>query len=618
MPRLFIDFETYFDARLTLKKMPGLLYIRDPYFLVHGAAVKVDCAPSQWLDDADLRPWLQQFHWPDVELVGHNSNFDFTLLYEQYGHSPGLRVDTLAMCRMLLSHDLDFDLDSICEMLGLGNKLPGALNQVKGVRALSSELRALLAEYAIHDVDLTYALFNYLWPHVPEQSKQWMDVIIQASTEGALHFDRSSAVHALSDAQQAQVNAINASGTSAEVLRSNPQFAEALRSKGVEPPTKISKRTGKSAYAFSKDDPEFIDLLTNPKIAPLVRGRMAAMSDSEINRIQKLIAITDSKPHTLPAQLNISGAHTHRLSGGGGINMQNLNRGSTLRRALHAAPDHVLLVADSSQIELRMNLWFSGEKKAIDFLTPGEYKRSENKVEWKGADYYSLAAMKRRGLTAEQITKDIRQFEKVVVLGCGYGMGAQRFRRGCAAGMMGNPPVYLTDEEAAQTIQSYRHDNPFVVRSWATLQNDALPAMTMPNPNLKLGPITIEHEAILLPDGMRLLYPNLEPAEDGWTWGLNGATHRPYGGILQENVIQALAAVVIKQQAWRALEQFKAANLQGVRLVLQVHDELVFQVPESNAGEALEILVESMSWTPDWAPGLPLRCEAMYDRSYAK
>lgn len=618
MTQLVLDFETYFDQRLSLKKMPGLLYIRDPEFQIYGAAVKFDDTPSQWLSAAALRPWLAALDWTDITLIGHNSNFDFTLLYEQYGHSPRQRIDTLALCRMLLPHDLNFDLDSICELLGLGNKLPGALSQVKGVRELSPELEALLAQYAIQDAELTWALYNHLFPLLPDEGKRWMDVIIQASTEGVLRFDLEAADQALNDAREAQAAAVNASGTTPEVLRSNPQFAEALRAKGIEPPTKISKTTNQRTFAFSKDDPEFISLLTMPDIAPLVRGRMAAMSNTEIDRIIKLMRITELPPYTLPVQLNVSGAHTQRLSGGGGINMQNLNRGSMLRRALHAAPGHVLLVADSSQVELRLNLWFSGEQTAIELLTPGEYRWLPQGAKWEGADYYTMAAMKRRGLSAEQVTKAIRQFEKVVVLGCGYGMGAQRFRRGCAAGMMGNPPVYLSEEEAAQTIFSYRSNNPFVVQSWARLQNDVLPAMTMANPNLRLGPLTIEHEAILLPDGMRLLYPNLQPAEDGWSWGLNGTMHRPYGGILQENCIQALAAVVIKQQALRALDAFADANIWGAKLVLQVHDELVFQIPEAYAQDALRILVDAMSWTPDWAPGLPLRCEAMYDRSYAK
>lgn len=615
---LILDFETYYDQRLTLKKMPGLLYIRDPEFCVHGAGVKLGDTPSQWLSAAALRPWLAGLNWPDIELVGHNSNFDFTLLYEQYGHSPGLRIDTLALCRMLLPHDLDFDLDSICEVLGLGTKKRGTLAKVKGVRDLSPELEALLAEYAIQDVDLTHALFHKLWPLLPGEGKRWMDVIIKASTEGALRFDLSAAEVALDDARQAQIAAITESGTTPEVLRSNPQFADALRSKGVEPPTKISKRTNEKTFAFSKDDPEFVDMLTDPALAPLIRARMAAMSNTEIERIQKLMQITKLPPHTLPVQLNVSGAHTQRLSGGGGINMQNLNRGSTLRRALHAAPGHVLLVADSSQVELRMNLWFSGEQRAIEVLTPGEYRWGQQGSKWEGADFYTIAAMKRRGLTSDQVTKAIRQFEKVVQLGCGYGMGAQRFKRGCAAGMMGNPPVYLSDQDAHQTIFSYRSNHPAVVASWARMQNDVLPAMSMPNPNLKLGPLVIEHEAILLPDGMRLLYPNLQPAEDGWTWGLNGVTHRPYGGILQENVIQALAAVAVKQQALRSLDAFADANIHDARLVLQVHDELVFQIPEEHAADALQILVEAMSWTPDWAPGLPLRCEAMYARSYDK
>jgi DNA polymerase len=345
----------------------------------------------------------------------------------------------------------------------------------------------------------------------------------------------------------------------------------------------------------------------------LVEARLAAASNNAIKRIENLISIAGYAPHTLPVQLNVSGAHTHRLSGGGKINMQNLNRGSALRTAIEAPPGFVILVADSSQIELRANMWFAGQQDVVDLLTPGEYVYTDDHVEWKGGDVYRAQASAQFNVPPEAVTKPQRQFGKVVELGAGYGMGHKKFRAQCAIGPMGNPPIYITDDDAARTIMTYRANKPFVKATWDWLTNVAIPAMARQGVRLERGPVVFEYQSVLLPDGMRLQYPNLEPTEDGYIWGINGVTHRIYGGVLDENLIQALAGIAIKQQAL-AIQR----ELPHLKLVHQVHDELIMLCPESEAHSSLRAVAEIMSRELPWAPGLPLRCEAGFAHNYSK
>ena len=81
-----------------------------------------------------------------------------------------------------------------------------------------------------------------------------------------------------------------------------------------------------------------------------------------------------------------------------------------------------------------------------------------------------------------------------------------------------------------------------------------------------------------------------------------------YGGKLVENVCQALARCIIVEQMLRISKKY--------RPVLTVHDAIACIAPEQEADEAMAYVMECMSWTPDWAKGLPVACEAGYGRSY--
>jgi DNA polymerase len=83
---------------------------------------------------------------------------------------------------------------------------------------------------------------------------------------------------------------------------------------------------------------------------------------------------------------------------------------------------------------------------------------------------------------------------------------------------------------------------------------------------------------------------------------------RIYGGKVTENLIQALAAIVIREQM--------AAIGQYYHVAFQVHDEIIITAPDSKAAQAEAKLVEIMSTPPKWAPGLPVACESGVAKNY--
>jgi DNA polymerase len=130
-----------------------------------------------------------------------------------------------------------------------------------------------------------------------------------------------------------------------------------------------------------------------------------------------------------------------------------------------------------------------------------------------------------------------------------------------------------------------------------------------------------------LPNGFVLRYPALRASPSSYeyigdsrnfkkflkqrvTQGNEEITYtKIYGGKMTENIVQALAAQIIR-------EQMAAVAAKGLRVVLQVHDEIVVSTPEKQAKETLDIMLTQMSQPPRWAPDLPLACEGGYASNY--
>ena len=157
--------------------------------------------------------------------------------------------------------------------------------------------------------------------------------------------------------------------TNSELLQSNPKFAECLKTLGVVPPMKMSPRTNKETFAFSKSDQAMTELLEHPNIAvqTLVAARIGVKSTLEETRTDRFLNI-GKRAGVLPVPLKYYAAHTGRWGGTDKVNLQNLpSRGSnTIKKCIVAPDGYVLIDADSSQIEARTLAWLAGQTDLVN------------------------------------------------------------------------------------------------------------------------------------------------------------------------------------------------------------------------------------------------------------
>ena len=145
--------------------------------------------------------------------------------------------------------------------------------------------------------------------------------------------------------------------------------AKLLKERGVEPPLKISPRTGKETFALAKSDEGFKKLLehSNLEVQALANARLGIKSTLEETRTQRFIDISNRGSFGVP--LSYCGAHTTRWSGLDKINLQNLpSRGenaNSLKKCILAPEGHVLIDADSAQIEARVLAWFAKQDDLV-------------------------------------------------------------------------------------------------------------------------------------------------------------------------------------------------------------------------------------------------------------
>lgn len=617
-----IDFETYYDRDYSLSKMTTEAYVRDPRFEVIGVAIKVNGYPTDWYAGSDPGRFLRQLDYRDKAILCHNTAFDGAILSWHYGIRPKLWLDTLSMARPLHNITVGGSLKALAEHYGLGAKGDEVLRTLGMRRAdFSDEAMARFAEYCIKDVDLTYKLFRRLAKGFPPSELQLIDQILRMYTEPVLVLDTellNQHLEAVVTRRQELVESLgfDTSDNAKSTLMSNDKFADYLRACGVEPPMKTSKTTGKPAYAFSKTDKAFTDMVEHPdeRVSTAVAARLGVKSTIEESRTRSLLSVASRGP--LPILLNYYGAHTGRLSGGDKMNLQNLPRGGALRRSLRAPDGMVLVACDSSQIEARMVAWLAGQKDLVQLFAD---KR----------DVYCEFASVVYGRTITKADKLERFVGKTCVLGLGYGMGAAKFRDSLALGL-GGIKVNISEDEAKRIVRIYRDRNHRIAALWYNC-NTALSHM-MDGMDFEIAPAVLPSlvagkDGIRLPNDLFIRYPALQALSEGYGYANDvrqfrealkakvlGDKMRPdqltriYGGKVVENIVQALARIVVTDQLVEIGKRYK--------VVLQVHDEVVIMCSEDEAEEAKTFVQGVMSTPPAWAVGLPVACEADIGKTY--
>jgi len=620
-----IDFETYYDQAYSLSKITTEQYVRSENFEVIGVGVKVNNNPTDWYSGGNMGHFLRSLDYSDKAILCHNTAFDGAILSWHYGIKPKLWLDTLSMARPFHTITVGGSLKALAQYYGLGAKGDEVVNAIGKRRAdFSPDELARYASYCVNDVDLTYALFNKLKVGFPVEELLAIDLTLRMYTEPSVGLDRTLLQKHLEEVRTRKRTlmadlGIGHGGEEAVkgMLMSNPQFANYLMSLGVEPPKKVSARTGKETYAFGKTDKAFTDLLEHPdeRVQAAVSARMGVKSTIEETRTEALIGVSQRGP--LPIMLNYYGAHTGRFSGGDKMNLQNLpsrDGKNTIRRALLAPEGHVLIACDSSQIEARTVAWLAGQE---DLVQAFREKR----------DVYSEFATEVYGRAITKADKVERFVGKTCILGLGYGMGAEKLRRTLEIGA-GGMSVKLTIDEATRIVKIYRAKNHKIVSFWQKCGN-ALTHMTTGMSGNLHDVVSYDNTGITLPNGFKILYPALRSNQNGFEYINDARSYRKaikervlsgslaedipwtriYGGKVTENVVQALAALAVRSQMVQC-------RMNKMHVAFQVHDEIIVVAPTEQADDYQQRLETIMSTPPKWAPDLPVACESGYAINY--
>lgn len=596
---LTVDFETYYDRDFSLSKLTTEEYVRSDSFEVIGVSVKVNEDPAQWFSGTHQQTaqWLGQFDWGSSLVLAHNTMFDSAILSWRFGIIPLGWLDTMSMAQAIVPATQSKSLANLAVYYEVGVKGTEVINAL-GKRRIdfTSQELARYGDYCVNDTELTYTLFNKLLDGFPQQELKLIDLTIRMFAEPVLEVDTELLIEHLKGIREFKDKLLDASGLDTDTLMSNNKFADWLRSRGVEPPTKISPTTGREALAFSKTDKDFLALQDHEDviIQTAVAARLGVKSTLEETRTERFIGI--GSRGRLPVPLKYYAAHTGRWGGADSLNLQNLpsrTGSSSLKKSIVAPQGFVMIDADSAQIEARMLAWLSGQNDLVEQFTVGE-------------DVYRLMASAIYNKDVSDITKDERFIGKTVVLGCGYGMGAEKFKN-----MLSLQKVSMDKSEAERIISIYREKNFKIKQLWGQGQN-AL-RFILQKRNAPIGQhdvVRVMDGGLLLPSGITMRYTNLRnDKDDGFMYDARkNEVVRIYGGKVIENIVQALARIVIGHQMLKIAERYK--------VVLTVHDAVACIAPETEVLEAKRYVEECMRSAPEWAVGLPLNCESGYGRSY--
>jgi autonomous glycyl radical cofactor GrcA len=345
-----------------------------------------------------------------------------------------------------------------------------------------------------------------------------------------------------------------------------------------------------------------------PEVQNVVKARLAVKSTLAESRAQRLLNLSELGPLNVP--LNYAGAiNTSRFSGAELINLQNLTRGSKLRDAVEAPEDHVLVVIDSTGIELRTAATLCGQTDIIE--------RAERKED----EYARFAGIVFSRPINKATDKHERQVGKVAVLSLGYQSGAATYR-----GMLfSQTAIILPIQQCQEVVSTYRTTYAHYPATWKLLDKmlEMMCVGEVP-PNLPSNPPVIwERDGFISTySGTKVSYPNIR-------WDLDAEPHpfhgRPkvyhderrtegkaniYGGKCLENLSQFIAREVVNYQThliWAAT---------GMRPALQVHDELIYAVPTPKADLFYHLAKRLMTGPVPFWPALVTAASGGVAKSY--
>jgi DNA polymerase-1 len=487
---------------------------------------------------ARLKPWFESARH---RKVGQNAKYDRHVLANAGIDVQGVVHDTLLASYVLESHQRH-DMDSLA-MRHLGAKTI-LYEEVAGKGASSICFDQVsvesATEYSAEDADVTFQLHGALWPRIEADAKlRHIYADIEIPVAGVLLAMERNGVLIDSALLATQGNELGTKMMALEAkahelagqpfnLASPKQLGEILFAQLKLP---VVKKTPSGAPSTDEEVLEKL-ALDHPLPKALLEHRgLAKLKSTYTDKLPRMVNARTGRVHTNYAQ---AVAVTGRLSSTD-PNLQNIPvrtaEGRRIREAFIAPPGSRIVSADYSQIELRIMAHLSGDKGLIDAFAAGE-------------DIHRHTAAEVFGVPQAEVTSEHRRYAKVINFGLIYGMSA--------FGLAGN--LGIDRAAAASYMDKYFSRYPGVAAYMERTRSEAK-----------------ERGFVETVFGRRLWLPDIASANQARR---QGAERQAINAPMQGTAADLIKLAMIAVQGW--LEAEKLATM----LVMQVHDELVLEVPE--------------------------------------
>ena len=504
----------------------------------------------------ELGKYKELFENPAIKKVGHNLKFDITVLKTKEINVQGELFDTM-LAQFLLAPDksqkmdymaqfyLQYDPVPISTLIGEDKK-----NQISMLQVPQTKI----TDYACEDADITWQLKNYLAPLLSENNaetifefeNELISVLIDMETEGirldpdplkVFSTELIGEMHALQD------DIYDDAGTDFE-LNSPKQVGQILfdKMKLEEKPKKT--KTGQ----YKTDEQTLMQLSAKHKIVRKILDyrHIQKLQSTYLNALPEAINQSTGRVHTT---YNQAVAATGRIQSQN-PNMQNIpirtERGREIRKAfIPRNDDYTILSADYSQIELRIIAEISKDPTLLDLFN-------------QGVDIHKATASKVFHVALDDVDDSMRSKSKMVNYGVAYGMSAFGLSQ----------RLNISRKEAKAFIDGYFIAFPGIATYMEQIVDYAR-----------------EHGFVETLLGRRRYLRDINSRN----WSSRAAAERN----AINSPIQGSAADMIKVAMNSVAKEFAKNNFK-TKMLLQVHDELVFDLYKDEKDEIIPIIEDCM------------------------
>ena len=500
-----------------------------------------------------IKPILED---PKIKKVGQNLKYDTSVLAQHGIDLKGIAYDTMLESYVINSVATRHDMDSLAQHYLDVETTSFTEIAGKGASQLTFNQIALeqAGPYAAEDADITFRLHQALWPQVKaelplktlfeEIELPLIKVLSRIERTGALVDDTLLFQQSQELAErlaELETQAWELAGQQFN-LASPKQLAEILFTK-LEIP--VLKKTAKGAPSTKEEVLQELALdYPLPKVLLEHRG-LAKLKSTYTDKLPVMINPTTRRIHTSYHQ---AGTATGRLSSSD-PNLQNIPirtaEGRRVRQAFIAPEGHRLIAADYSQIELRIMAHLSGDQNLLKAFEQGQ-------------DVHRATAAEVFGVNLAQVTIDQRRSAKAINFGLIYGMSAFGLAK----------QLNIGRKQAAEYIELYFQRYPGVQDYMNQVRHSAA-----------------EKGYVETHFGRRLYLPEIN-SRNGMR--RQAAERTAINAPMQGTAADIIKLAMINVDNWLRNQKLKS------RMIMQVHDELVLEVPESEHQQVIIGIKECM------------------------